>query len=161
MAAKTRPCSECGGQMTWKNYVHTEEVGTVKVNDPSGFAYVCPDCGASEVSLNALAGYERRAASTVLFDRPNAGGAVYKYARKALGLKQTDLAALMGCDSATLSRWENDASAMPRAEQLALAGLLGGVECGAVDLEAAVATARSSHPPEPPELEVRPLRKAV
>ncbi len=152
-----RHCPECGADMTLKNHEHEERVGGYKVRDPSGMAYVCVSCGAADLSLEGLQEYERRAARVVLLDRPDAGGAVYKYARKALGLRQVDLAALLKVEPETVSRWENDQRPMPRAEQLALVALLTGVECGLVDIAKAL---RAGPVDTSKELVVRPTRAA-
>jgi DNA-binding XRE family transcriptional regulator len=154
--ANVKKCPHCGEMaMTRRGVTHTEDVGGVRVNDATAQALVCGSCGEWDMSAKEIAGFERRAARTVLFDRPDAGGAVYKYARKALGLRQTDLALLLGgVAPETISRWENG-EPMPRTVQLALAALLAGVEHGAINIDEALATARASVPPPPTELHVK------
>lgn len=68
--------------------------------------------------------YELRAAWTVLTDLPEIPGTVMKYARKAMGLRQEDLADLLGLDRATVSRLETGMMNITRQTQLALLGLV-------------------------------------
>jgi DNA-binding transcriptional regulator YiaG len=127
---RSKTCSTCGGSTTHRGYVHVEKVGKYKVKDATSFAMQCTkeDCGEVELTLNELAGYQRRAAALVLREAPEVDGAVVKYARRALGMKQVDLAARIGCASETLSRWETGVAPIPRAEQLAIVAILDGVE---------------------------------
>jgi DNA-binding transcriptional regulator YiaG len=114
------------------------------------------------LSLAVLAGYERRAAALVLRDGKHVNGTVIRYARKALGLRQTELAALLQCTSETLSRWENGAQQMKRAEQLALVALIEGVERDGVDIKKQLTNKREDGHSAVGELEVRrPLKAAV
>lgn len=120
-------CIECGStNLRLQAVKHVEHVGSVRVVDGTGFADVCLDCGAYSLTAEQLAGYERRAAALVLREVPAPTGAMVKYARKALGLRQKDLATLLGAAPETLSRWENDERPIPQAEKLALLGLLEG-----------------------------------
>ncbi|MFO0646574.1 MAG: helix-turn-helix domain-containing protein [Polyangiales bacterium] len=119
-----RHCPECGARMQLKKHEREGRVGSFKVIDSGCMASVCESCGVVDMTLDDLQRFERRAARIVLLDRPDAGGDVYKYARKALGLRQVDLARMLGVEPETVSRWENGHVAMPRAEQLALVALL-------------------------------------
>lgn len=110
--------------MQVKNHEHEERVGSFKVVDAGCMSLVCETCQTVDLTLDELQRFERRAARVVLLDRPDAGGDVYKYARKALGLRQVDLARLLGVEPETVSRWENEHVTMPRAEQLAIVALL-------------------------------------
>ena len=111
--------------MALKNYEHTERVGDFIVRDPSGMVLVCDACGIVDLTYEQAQGYEVRAARTVLLDRRDAGGPVYKYARKALGLRQADMARLLGIEAVeTISRWENGHMVMPCTTQLAIVTLL-------------------------------------
>lgn len=114
-------------------YKHTTRVGKTKVTDGTVAIQYCEKCNNLDLTSQQLTGYERRAAAVVLRDGRNVDGAVLKYARKALGLKQTELASVLQCKPETLSRWETGSSTMPRAEQLALAGLLEQVERTGID----------------------------
>ncbi len=155
-------CSECGGALEMRGYRHVEHVGAIKVIDGTGMALQCQACGEPLLSLTALAGYERRAAALVLRDGKHVDGAVIRYARKALGLRQTQLAILLQCTPETLSRWETGAQQMKRAEQLALVALIEGVERDGVDLKKQSAPKPDDGHGAVVELEVRmPLKTAV
>jgi DNA-binding XRE family transcriptional regulator len=158
-----KKCPHCGQMaMTVKKHEHEEQVGPFKVADGTATALVCGSCGAASLSMAEAVAYERRAARVTLTERPDANGAVLKYARKALGLRQQDLALLLGAASETLSRYENDHDKTPRAIQLAVAGLLDGVETKRINMDAMVEAAQHSLPPPPPSLQVpATLRRAV
>src|SRR5690606_15805290 len=79
------------------------------------------ECGYYELGADHLRDIERRAALVVLSDAETVSGAVLKYARKALGLKQEELASQLGYDLATVSRLENDAREPRQVYRLALA----------------------------------------
>jgi transcriptional regulator with XRE-family HTH domain len=51
-------------------------------------------------------------------------GAELKFARKALGLRQTELAEYLGVEPETISRWENNRDPFKRRDQLAVLALL-------------------------------------
>lgn len=88
-----RLCPKCGVQLQMKNHEREERVGSFKVVDAGWIPLlVCETCQTVDLTLDELQRFERRAARIVLLDRPDAGGDVYKYARKALGLRQVDLA---------------------------------------------------------------------
>lgn len=127
-------CPECGGPVVIKKYRHVENVGRVKVNDETAIRPFCTQCGNVDLTLNDLAGYERRAAALVLDKIPRANGAMLRYARKALGITQAELAKLIGHEPETISRWETDKRPIERAEQLALVALLDQVECHGLDI---------------------------
>ena len=67
-----------------------------------------------------MAEYERRAAVVVLSEVAEVGGAEIRFARKALGLTQARLAALLEVAPETVSRWETGAETMSRVSRLAL-----------------------------------------
>jgi len=149
MAQKTenktaqRTCPECEGAMVMRNYKHTEDVGKWRVTDGTGRVWQCSKCGEPELSLRMLAGYQRRAAAIVLREANPIDGSVTRYARKALGLRQTDLAGLLGYAPETLSRWETGDAEMPRTAQLALIAILDGVELCGGDVDTFVERERS------------------
>ncbi len=153
---KKKACGACGTPMEYRGYKHVETVGTVRVTDGTSFAWQCSHCGEVDLSIKDLGGYERRAAAVVLRDGRNVNGSAVRYARKALGLKQTDLAHLLDCTAETISRWENNALAVPRAHQLAIVSLLEGVETGTLALEDLVRSAREEKAMPSKELEVPP-----
>jgi len=141
---------------------HTEKVGAAIVIDGTAMVAVCEACGEYDLSVDQLAGYERRAAALVLRDGRHASGAVVRYGRKALGLRQEELAKLLECVVETISRWENDKVEIGRAEQLAIVALLDGVECGQLDLAEALEKLDGPPPSKGPEkLEVLPRTRAA
>lgn len=77
-----------------------------------------------DLSLKQLAGYERRAVRTVLREVREVEPEVLRYARRAMGLTQAQLADLLSVTSETISRWETGAEAYKPAVPLALATLL-------------------------------------
>lgn len=127
---KNRTCPECGGPLVVKVHRHIENVGGTKVVDETAMLPCCVQCNNVDLTLKQLAGYERRAAALVLERVIHANGAMLRYARKALGITQPELAKLISHKPETISRWENDKRPVERAEQLALVALLDLVERG-------------------------------
>ncbi len=122
-----RSCPECGKAMAFRGYEHKEKVARFTVKDATAFAWQCP-CGEVELTLDQLAGYQRRAAAIVLREAKEVDGAVMKYARKALGLKQTELAEAIGCAGETVSRYETGDLPVNTQVRLAVVALLDGAE---------------------------------
>lgn len=100
-------CPNCNEGMRARGYKHVTKVGGFTVEDGTGMVPSCV-CGEVLLSAEALAGYERRAARQILTEGKKVGGDVLKFARKALGLRQKDLAALLRCNEQQVSRWEKD-----------------------------------------------------
>lgn len=123
MDNKQHVCPSCGETMRWKSCEITTLVGRYRVKDASGPAWCC-ECGESLVSMEAMSGYEKRAARTVMIDVQQVEGDVLKFARKAMSLTQAQLGTLLGVASETVSRWENDKDTIGRSTQLAVATLL-------------------------------------
>lgn len=115
--------------MILKSYTRETRVGRRLVRDGSATALQCEHCNAIDLSEEQVAGYERRAARTVLLESSQVGGAEIRFARKALGLRQTDLAAALGCNAQQLSRYENDDS-VEMWLRLAIAALLDRIDRG-------------------------------
>ena len=93
--------------MVTRGYNHTTLVGCRKVTDVSAMVPQCDKCGAVPLDLDALGSYERRAALAVMVETKDVGGPELRFARKALGLRQKDLARVLGCSPHQVSRWEN------------------------------------------------------
>lgn len=135
----SKTCPECGSELR----AHVETVGRFTVEDGTvSGTRVCASqaCGwGPDLRGDVLQGFELRAARLVLLERQDADGAVYRFARKAMGLRQVDVAALLDVAPETVSRWETDAKTMERATQLALAALLGQA-LGGADMRALAGT---------------------
>jgi putative zinc finger/helix-turn-helix YgiT family protein len=157
MKSMTRKCPECGREaLSRKTVTHVATVGGVKVTDATASALVCSACGKYDLWADELAGYERRAAIAVLRDGRAVDGDVVRFARKALGLRQIDLAEILQKSPENISRWETGDIAIPRAEQLALVALL---ESGGSRVEIAdwvVWARRSGRAAKPRALDVLP-----
>jgi DNA-binding transcriptional regulator YiaG len=138
-------------------YKHVTHVGRYVVEDATGMVWQDKD-GNVELTYAGLVGYEQRAARVVLQDAKSVDGAVLRFARKALGLRQKDLATLLGYTDTHLSRIESGEDPVPRAIQLAVAELLCRVE---VEGEEVLAHLLDMEREDPAELEVRDLRKAI
>jgi DNA-binding transcriptional regulator YiaG len=120
---KKKACPECGGNMTQKNPIIAVRVADKRVKDGSMSLPTCDECGYYELSQAELEKMERRAAITVLNGVDGPSGGVLKFARKALGLRQADLARALGTASETVSRWEAN-ERIDRTVSLAVAHLL-------------------------------------
>lgn len=117
-------CHACGGKLELRPHVHEEDVGGVVVRDGGTMLPTCTQCGEVFIPGRDLAMYELRAAALVLREGRRVNGDVLRYARKALGLRQTDLARLLGLGPEWISRWETGATAATRTNQLAVVALL-------------------------------------
>lgn len=117
-------CRECGATLVVRGYKNVEQVGNVTVTDGSIVRPTCPNEHVPDFTVGELLSFERRAVLTVLYDGRHVDGAVIKCARKALGLKQAELAALLDVTPETVSRWENDREPTQRATQLAVAAII-------------------------------------
>jgi putative zinc finger/helix-turn-helix YgiT family protein len=98
-------CPSCGNEK-WKNGTVPQavEVGgrTFKANLA---ATVCAKCGDPIVSHDELGRFEVAVASELARAGTHSGQAI-QFMRKAIGLPATELAALLGIQRWTLSRWE-------------------------------------------------------
>ena len=144
-------------RLTRKGYAHVTQVGGHRVVD--GSAMVRQDAAGNVIlSHEELAGYERRAARVALQELKSVDGKVLKFARKALELRQVDLAELLDYRAEQISRWENSIEGIPRAVQLAVAELLCIVEVQGIEV---LRELQDTEREDPTDLEVQPLRKAL
>ncbi len=124
--------------------------------DATGQALSCTNPGCREALLTSeqLRGYDQRASALVLRDGRRATGSVFRFARKSLGLLQSELALLLHVAPETVSRWETEAEPLPRQAQLSLVALLHGVERAQVDIRELVGREQSGRASVPTQLEV-------
>ena len=110
-------------------YTHRTQVGRyIAVDDGCcGFARTLQD-GTPLLSADELSRLERRAVITILRDVELVGGPEIKFARKVLGLRQTEFAEHLGVAPETVSRWETGAEPFKRPVQLAVCELVETVE---------------------------------
>jgi DNA-binding XRE family transcriptional regulator len=116
---------------------HRETFGPFVVLDDSTTAPTCQACGRSFIDLAAKQALELRAAQAVLQQVLHVPGVVLRGVRKALGLKQSELAELLDVRAETISRYESDEAPLPRAVQLAVADICARVERAHGDVNAA------------------------
>lgn len=147
-------CPKCGAELRH----HIEHVGRHSISDPTVPHRECGECGwGSEMSLQELAAFERRAARVILIDVAEPDVAVYRYARKSLGLKQSELAVLLGVAPETVSRWENGAQPMDSGHRNSLILILSSLD---LSLGAKALAAELSHTKVSSDPEARPLPRA-
>jgi putative zinc finger/helix-turn-helix YgiT family protein len=104
-------CPICDGAISLKTYSHETRVGRRVVTDGTAMVPQCKNCGTVDLAEEQVSVYERRAARVVLLEASQVGGPEIRFARKALGLRQADLAAALGCNAQQISRYENDDTA--------------------------------------------------
>lgn len=92
--------------MVRRGYTHVTKVGGFTVTDSSGKVATCKACGEVSLSSGELSRYEQRAARLILMEGTQVNGAVLRYARKALGLRQKDLAEFLQRNEQQISRDE-------------------------------------------------------
>lgn len=122
-------CWNCGGKLSRKGYTHVTKLAGLTVEDSSGSVLTCESCGEQSISTQEMGGYERRAARLVMVEAAGATGAAMKFARKALGLKQVELARILQRNEQQISRDENS-DLLPMDLRLAMAELLDAAERG-------------------------------
>lgn len=122
-------CPKCSERMARRGYKHVTKIGGYTVTDASGMVETCLACGEVSLSSEELAGYERRAARLMLTELASANGAVLRYARAALGLRQRDLAKILRRNDQQISRDEH-ADDLQMDLRLAVAELLERAERG-------------------------------
>ena len=84
---------------------------------------VCLECGESTFEGEDMARVELQSAIVVLHDAATVSGKVFKAVRHILGLKQTELAAILGYSDESISKFETNAETAPKIYRTALLGL--------------------------------------
>ncbi len=106
-AETTMRCSECNCEDFERKTVElSTKVGVHTVVDRSKSPLTCANCGEFTISAKDLEAIELRAAVVAFTDAPLVTGPMLRFARKSLGLTQTELAARLGTTAESLSRWE-------------------------------------------------------
>lgn len=109
-------------------HTHRTKVGRFVVIDNGVLATDQMSDGTPILSAELVSTLERRATITVLRDVELVSGEELRFARKVLGLRQTELAEQLGVAVETVSRWETGADAFKRPIQLAVCDLLAAVQ---------------------------------
>ena len=108
-------------------YEHTTRVGRFTVIDTGNSTETLFD-GSPGITSEELSRLERRAAITVLSEIDELDGSELRFARKALGLTQAEIARQLGVAMETVCRWETGKEEFKRQTQLAVLRLLEQVE---------------------------------
>jgi DNA-binding transcriptional regulator YiaG len=109
-------------------HTHRTKVGRFVVIDNGALTTEHMSDGTPILSAEMVSMLERRATITVLRDVELVSGEELRFARKVLGLRQTELAEQLGVAVETVSRWETGADAFKRPIQLAVCDLLAAVQ---------------------------------
>jgi putative zinc finger/helix-turn-helix YgiT family protein len=105
-------CLACKGRLQKRLVEETLEVGGHRfVASLPG--RVCADCGESYLDAKTLERFELTVA-VYLALAGETTGEVFKFIRKAVGMKATELADLLEVAPETISRWETDGRAVDR-----------------------------------------------
>lgn len=108
-----RNCVECKGPLRVDHSENHYTIGEVEIAVTVP-ARRCAECKTAYVSGPVSEAAELFVASQLL-GRGIATGAAFRFMRKALGLRATDLADLLDIDAATVSRWETGKVPVDRA----------------------------------------------
>ena len=104
-------------------YEHTTRVGRYAVVDTADATETLAD-GSPGITSEELSRLERRAAMTVLSEVEDIEGSELKFARKAIGLTQAELALKLGVTTETVCRWETGKEDFKRQTRLAVLRIL-------------------------------------
>jgi DNA-binding transcriptional regulator YiaG len=117
-----------GALYTIMAQAHKTKVGRYVVVDSGVLSTDHMVDGTPILSAEMVSELERRATITVLRDVELVSGEELRFARKVLGLRQSELAEQLGVAVETVSRWEPGADAFKRPIQLAVCDLLATVQ---------------------------------
>lgn len=119
-------CTNCkDGELEFRSATIRTEIGQLKVDDGSAMVHVCRKCGHQDLTSEEWAHFELRAAAFVLnADLRKVTGEVLRDVRKALGLRQKEMAGYLNRDVKTLSDYERNVKDIPQEIKLAAAALV-------------------------------------
>ena len=106
-------CMECGGAMTTARENYRYDIcGLRHVTLLGIWISRCAACGNYEVSISRIEDLHRLIAKCVIEKSTRFTGMEIRFLRKILDLPAIDFARRMGVTVETVSRWENDATAI-------------------------------------------------
>lgn len=118
-------CFNCGSEQFQKQPVDIQtKVGERTVVHHGQPRNVCCQCGEFTVSATMLEKLELRAALVAFSDAPKVTGPMLRFARKALGFTQPELAQRIGASTESVSRWEREERPSEPWVPLAVTGLI-------------------------------------
>jgi DNA-binding transcriptional regulator YiaG len=118
-------CHECNAdRLERRNVELRTRVGDYVIVDRSVRRPVCAACGTFTIPAATLENVELRAALVAFTEAPRVTGSMIRFARKALGMKQGDLAQRIGTTVESVSRWEREERPMETWVPLAVLGLV-------------------------------------
>ncbi len=121
-------CTGCGSGLTEGTTDHRLKIAGHEFHSKVP-ALVCISCGESYIEGPVLERFDLAVAAALL-PSGETYGSVLKFARKALGLRATDLAELLGVAPESVSRWENDARSPDHAVLVLLSLLVSEAQLG-------------------------------
>lgn len=116
-------CVQCGKMAVRRSPVRLERRVAERMLITTVAGSRCGACGEDYVGARDVERFELVAART-LAEAGEGSGEAFKLMRKALGLRGSDLAKLLGVAAETISRWENGKHAVERATLAVMAALL-------------------------------------
>lgn len=123
MENRLTSCTRCGGSsFDAHEELLTRTVGGYRFRMRVS-AQRCRDCKEVFFTAQEVASFDLQVAER-LMEMGTKTGLGFKFARKAVGLRAADLAALLDVDVATISRWENDKIPIDRAALATLGSLV-------------------------------------
>ena len=118
-------------------------------------AWLCTHCGEVYVAGDGISQFEKAVAAK-LADLGRLSGEAFRFMRKALGLRATDLATMLDVTPETISHWETTKRAIPRATWALLGALCADATEGRSATRDRLQAARTpAHPRTPIRLAVR------
>jgi DNA-binding transcriptional regulator YiaG len=118
-------CPECKTEMVSGAHPIEVQVGQHVAESRSIIHERCPSCGYYELDAQVNCLLELDSIQVVLHDIKDLDPRALKFARKALGLTQKDLARVLDSSQETVSRYETGALMAPTEYRYALLGLVG------------------------------------